>query len=325
MPDISVIIPVYNTAPYLEDCIKSILGQSFQRYELILIDDGSTDGSSDICDQIASSDSRVTCIHQPNQGQQKAVQNGISHASGQWFYFVDSDDTLPQDALEVLFAHTSEPTDIIVGFSFPGDNSVKHISITDWQMMMFRGSEVLCTRWGKLYRRSLFDNESFCIPADIRVGEDMIMNIKLAFHSQQPVTVINRKVYCYNRNSESVSSTYRWTAERYARLYDELRASIPPQFTGTDYELRFRHTCVRNAISMVKNLLTFEKHSHLKMLSESRLIAELRKDVDETKYRMNVEEKLLLFYPSSIFTHWYFVLKRLLTISIQSIKRRFNL
>lgn len=325
MPDISVIIPVYNTAPYLEGCIKSILGQSFQRYELILIDDGSTDGSSDICNQITQEDSRVTCLHQRNQGQQKAVQNGISHASSQWLCFVDSDDTLPQDALETLFSQTSESTDIIVGFSFPGDNSVKHVSITDWQTMMFRGSEVLCTRWGKLYRRSLFDNESTCVPSDIRVGEDMIMNIKLAFNSLLPVTIINHKVYCYNRNIGSVSSTYRWTAERYARLFDELRASIPSRLTGTNWEKVFRQAGVSNAFSMVKNLLTFENRSSLKLLSRSRLLADLRKEVDETNYKMCVEEKLLLHYPSSILTHRYFVLKRLFIISMQSLKRRLGL
>ena len=87
MSHISIIVPVYNTATFLVGCIDSILAQSFTDFELILVDDGSTDGSSAICDEKAERDSRVKCYHQANQGQQRAVQNGLRHASGQWVLF----------------------------------------------------------------------------------------------------------------------------------------------------------------------------------------------------------------------------------------------
>lgn len=102
-PDISVIIPVYNVEKYLEDCVKSILAQSFQNFEIILVDDGSTDKSGYICDELAKSEAKITVIHKANGGQSSARNEGVLKAQGKYICFIDSDDFIARDWLENLF------------------------------------------------------------------------------------------------------------------------------------------------------------------------------------------------------------------------------
>ena len=101
-PAISVIVPVYNTEKYLDECIQSILNQSFTNFELLLIDDGSTDRSGAICDQYAAKDERVRVFHKENGGVSSARNVGLDEAKGEWIAFVDSDDYLLSNALDLI-------------------------------------------------------------------------------------------------------------------------------------------------------------------------------------------------------------------------------
>ena len=94
MPLFSIIIPVYNVLEYLPRCVSSICNQSFTNWEMLLIDDGSTDGSEDLCDQFAASDPRIRVFHKPNGGVSSARNFGLRYASGDYILFVDSDDFL---------------------------------------------------------------------------------------------------------------------------------------------------------------------------------------------------------------------------------------
>ena len=103
MPIISVIVPVYNVEKYLVRCLESIVAQSFQDYECILIDDGSPDNCPAICDQYVKKDKRFRTIHQSNHGLSSARNTGISHSTGEWICFVDSDDFIHPDYLKILY------------------------------------------------------------------------------------------------------------------------------------------------------------------------------------------------------------------------------
>lgn len=105
---VSVIVPVYNVEKYLEKCIHSICEQTYENLEIILSDDGSTDGSGKICDQYACMDSRIRVIHKENGGLSDARNAGIEMASGQYFMFVDSDDTITRDTVEKLYSAAIE-------------------------------------------------------------------------------------------------------------------------------------------------------------------------------------------------------------------------
>ena len=103
MAEISVVVPVYNSERYLRDCIQSVLNQTFSDFELILIDDGSTDSSPAICDEFAKNDDRIIVVHKPNKGQAIARNTGVSLASSEWICFVDSDDIIHSAMIEDLF------------------------------------------------------------------------------------------------------------------------------------------------------------------------------------------------------------------------------
>lgn len=107
-PLISVIVPVYNVKTLLPRCINSLLSQKFTDYELLLIDDGSTDGSGDICDEYGKKDSRIKVIHKQNEGVSKTRNRGIDEARGEWITFVDSDDYITPDYLSDLYACTHQ-------------------------------------------------------------------------------------------------------------------------------------------------------------------------------------------------------------------------
>ena len=99
---LSIIIPAYNVEQTLERCVESVLRQKFRDYQLILVDDGSTDGSGRICDELAKRDHRIQTIHQPNKGLSAARNAGIKRAKGEYITFIDSDDYIASDTLKTL-------------------------------------------------------------------------------------------------------------------------------------------------------------------------------------------------------------------------------
>lgn len=113
--NLSIIVPVYNTEKYLYKCIDSILNQTYKNFELILVDDGSTDNSSMICDYFANNDGRICVIHKKNSGVMKARKVGLSQAGGKWISFLDSDDWIEPDFYNILFNFRQlENVDIII-------------------------------------------------------------------------------------------------------------------------------------------------------------------------------------------------------------------
>lgn len=105
---ISIIIPVYNVKLYLDNCIQSVIQQSYTDFECILVDDGSTDGSSEICDQWAEKDNRIIIVHQPNGGVSSARNKGLEQAKGEYICFIDSDDWVDVDYLSAMINNLKE-------------------------------------------------------------------------------------------------------------------------------------------------------------------------------------------------------------------------
>lgn len=104
MPEISVVVPIYNVFSYLQKCVESVLVQSFEDFELLLIDDGSTDGSGELADKLAVDDARVKVFHKTNGGLSDARNYGVKHAIGKYVTFIDSDDWIEESYLEYLYS-----------------------------------------------------------------------------------------------------------------------------------------------------------------------------------------------------------------------------
>ena len=184
---ISVIVPVYNAESYLAACLDSILSQTYQDFEIILIDDGSTDHSGEICDAYADKDSRVCVVHQENHGVSHARNTGLSVASGDVISFIDSDDTLDPDMYELLVKTMQEhDADIthcgykhLVRDEIRLVNNTKEIRIQTKEEALscfVRGTLFGGGLWNKLFRRELLDDLRF--REDLKINEDILFNFE---------------------------------------------------------------------------------------------------------------------------------------------------
>lgn len=171
MQAISVIIPVYNVAAYLSQCIESILFQDYTDLEVILIDDGSSDESGRICDEYAQKDSRIKVIHQPNRGAAAAKNAGLQAATGGYLSFVDSDDFLEPSAYTHMVQLLRENEADVVQCAYRDvfkDHTAEHylsqqknvLSEADY-LALFTKDWTCALLWNKLYKRSLFDGIFF--------------------------------------------------------------------------------------------------------------------------------------------------------------------
>lgn len=214
---ISIIVPVYNTAPYLRSCLDSILSQSYCDWELILIDDESTDGSEQICDEYGLKDARIHVIHQKNGGPAVARNQGLSHASGDTITFVDSDDLLHSQFLEILLhVMRQRKADVVL----TEVNLSKRIPFTepvlplDYKILEYTGHEAIeqmlyqrrvHSAPFKLYRRSVLNDKAF--PEQYMIYEDLYAMLDI-FAISKKVCVIDLPLYFYFKRQNGTLNTW---------------------------------------------------------------------------------------------------------------------
>lgn len=216
-PTISIIVPVYNTALYLSKCLNSIAAQTFTDFEVLMIDDGSTDGSGEICDQYSQSDSRFIAIHQSNQGVSASRNNGLKQARGNYIAFVDSDDYVHPQMLELLYkAIRQREYDLSVAryLSVNVGTEIEIQRIIEFHSQELSAEDILCKLfgksgediqyivvWNKLYDRRLLAN--ICFSA-LKVSEDLLFNVEVFSKVRQAIEV-DSKLYYYTQRNTSAS------------------------------------------------------------------------------------------------------------------------
>ena len=209
-PSISLIIPVYNSKTYLRRCLDSVQAQTFTDYEVVLVDDGSTDGSSDICDAYAAMDSRFRVFHEANRGSSLARKFGMEHALGQWYVFMDSDDDVHPHYLSRLYeAVVEKEAEIAICEMQQVDNDASPVAEKPREAVML-DSEQLHERffhysfwgfWGKIYYRDVFDGLYF---PPYNINEDYVVMAQL-FLRQKQVAYVPNALYYYRTNMLSQS------------------------------------------------------------------------------------------------------------------------
>ena len=208
---ISVIVPVFNVAGYLRQCVDSILSQDYGNLEVILIDDGSTDGSGEICDRYAALDSRVRAIHQKNGGAAAAKNAGLRLATGEYLAFADSDDYLEPDAYGFLMKALLETGADAVQGSFrevyrnrAEEQRISEEILEGYDYLLRFPKDFSCALlWNKLYRRALFDGVFFEEGHKI---DDEYFTYQ-GFLQPRKVVRMDRVVYNYRKRASSVMSS----------------------------------------------------------------------------------------------------------------------
>lgn len=206
MLKISIIIPIYNGEKYLVECIESVLRQSLNSFELILINDGSSDSSSQICDDYAAKDSRVKVVHKKNEGVSVARNVGLERACGEWVLFVDADDLLNENCLlEMLRLVDSTKQDIVLGSidsidhtkkvkrlkSFHDNNADNFLPIKHYAL------------WGYMIKRSVIEKYKLRFVPGLAFSEDRVFLYQLAAVCNT-LALTSKTMYTYRKNMESV-------------------------------------------------------------------------------------------------------------------------
>ena len=226
-PIISVIIPVYNTGKYLYNCIDSIINQTYKELDIILIDDGSTDGSAEVCDEYARIDSRITVIHQQNSGVSKARNAGIRNAKGDYFHFPDSDDYIDEDCYEYCLKLMNKHGCDIVSFdyyvTYSDHEDEKHFSgsvyglfdVENSHRAVLQGIPFACNR---IYSKNSISGLMF--DETIFRGEDSLF-VHQAIEQSEKCFFDKRAMYHYVQSEESaVRGKFRSVQLTGMKLYD---------------------------------------------------------------------------------------------------------
>ena len=193
------------------NCVNSVISQTFSDWELLIVDDGSTDGSSSICDELSGTDSRIKVFHQPNSGVNIARAKGVENAMGEYLVFLDADDSLSSDALEYMLENFTDEDDLLV---CGGEEQT--LNKEEYLAYLWNGT-IAPALWGKMFRASLYRKIDFNIDRHIVMGEDLLLNSMYTLEIRH-AKVFLKEVYLVNRDNEtSVTKTFKhnWEYEKY--------------------------------------------------------------------------------------------------------------
>lgn len=214
---ISIVIPVYNVRQYIDRCIQSVLAQNYKNLEILLIDDGSTDGSGLACDIYAESDSRIRVIHKENGGLSDARNVGIQTARGDYIAFIDADDYVHKAFIDTMIKYQRQnQADIVICRYVKGSSDAFPAKRTDnIKCCVFNSKEMLTqwhsrfkhietVAWNKLYAKQLFIDSNIMFPYGCN-NED-VQTTHLLVNASKRVCVIDAKLYYYFQRSESITN-----------------------------------------------------------------------------------------------------------------------
>ncbi|WP_010237896.1 glycosyltransferase family 2 protein [Clostridium arbusti] len=250
---ISIIVPIYNAKAYLNECIESLLNQTNDDYELILIDDGSTDNSLSICRTFQTQNCKIRVFHKENEGVSVARQFGITKAMGEIIAFVDSDDRVNEMFCEYINLY-SEDYDvlvfsnnlikeeiIIINDSHKKADIVKGIIAHD-NSENYKGIN-LASVWGKAYKRSFLLSNQISFDKELSSGEDMMFNIDANMRAEK-ILLVKKSIYFYRQNPNSATTGYKKSIVKNDYKYLKKLENILSQYFPGDKSFEYIYGCI---------------------------------------------------------------------------------
>lgn len=293
MQTISIIVPVYKVEKYLARCVDSILGQSYKNFELVLVDDGSPDNCGKICDEYAKKDCRVKVVHKKNGGLSSARNAGVAVSSGDWIYFIDSDDWVEENLIEdVVNAIKSNPQTECVLFGYyidfvlenrslvrkfetgrreTNDNTAQSVLLEAERSAMFNST---CN---KVYKRAIVKENDIVFPENVKTGEDLPFNCKY-FSYIQSCHVLSGSYYHYMRQGEATIVTrydptlldtmiktnkQRIELYEYLNMYSSEEKAVMSKMVISDI-----NSCIFNEARNAENSFSSRKEFFQRLLNE---------------------------------------------------------
>lgn len=263
---LSIVIPVYNVAEYIDKCMESVLNQDMTGVEVILVDDGATDNCPQICDNYAEKYDNVTVIHKLNGGLSSARNAGLKVAKGEYVYFLDSDDWIDEKTLEKIRPHMKKGYDLIkFGHKICSDSEVevpstlpeglyKKNDFMDKVLLdaispdkISSHNFMLLSVWSHAYRRAFLEDYNMEFVSEREIGsEDYLFNLQ-AYTYAESMIVLEDYLYCYNQREGSLTKGYRKNLfERYCNLINEYEKHLKANDIFSLCERRFELFVIRS-------------------------------------------------------------------------------
>lgn len=311
---ISVIIPIYNCEEYIERCIKSVLDQNYSNIELILVNDGSSDKSGEICDKYESIDNRVKVIHQANVGVSKTREKATKISKGKWLIFIDSDDYIKNDYISTLYNEAKlDDIDIVCCNSIDFENKEldedirydeiikeKSIILKDY----FNLKRYPCVVWGKIIKKDILLQEEF---PHMKYGEDTYLIVKSLLKASK-VKLLKYSGYYYTYRENSASNTIK-DIDKFKDLikrdimiynlckneYEEFAYSAEEKVIESIYGL-IKNLAILSRIQDIKESQKYKKM--IKSLKVKKIKVKIKKIIIKTIWNMpNLSSKIAkIFY-----------------------------
>ena len=322
-PKISIIVPIYNSGLYLKESIDSILEQTYKNIEIILVDDGSTDNSLEICNNYSKENNNVKTYHLTNGRVSKARNFGIYKSSGEWITFVDSDDIISNDYCERLINSIDSNTDMVIGRTisflnnninnllddnYNGGECDEFITIEE-KNVLFKSILVdnyryikyphVSTCSAKLIKKSIIQNNHIKYNEQINLYEDAIFNMQIIYYSKK-IRVINKKIYYYRTRNNSSSNTFKINViEQYKNVYNEInKFEREKKINLSEYLDYFK---IKNLNILLTN---YYRNNNYNRNITKKVIDEYKNSLKNTNYNILPKKRKVLKLLSSI--HFYY-------------------
>lgn len=279
---ISVIVPVYNVEFYLEKCVKSILNQTYSNFEILLINDGSTDNSSSICDKLKILDDRVKVFHKSNSGVSATRNFGIENSKGSLITFIDSDDFIKNDMLEILYSNLEKfNADISIGKvvdTFDKDYTFNEISeeISNWDnetavKEILNAKKTSFFPVAKLFKKNLFERIRF--NDNFKLAEDALLITEILLSKKLNIVFSNREVYAYFHHKNSATTNILKdsvfdTIKVHAKIFDMVNKKFPMLKDELTERKYWSYFTVFDKIILAENNDFLEEKKNLRKKSE---------------------------------------------------------
>lgn len=320
MPTLSIIIPVYNSEKYLKQCLDSILAQASDDFEILLIDDGSTDFSGKLCDEYASRYNNIYVFHEKNRGVSAARNKGIERAQGEYVIFVDSDDWLEKNALSFLMAQESDVDLIFYGSSFHSVN--ENVTLYSPNLCICHGfSEVqegmidlitnpkyydyLGFTWNKVFRSNILKEYNIRFIENLSYREDEVFTLHYA-HYCKKLMILPNIVYNY-RVSDTGLTKKKHTYDEFLLLSHAYQKSLI-YYTDKRLQEYMILQIIRNYLNAIKRISNIRKRN---TIIKELWVFYQEKNIFDMSLKIKSVYRHLLCLPSAWFMNIYMSIKLL--------------
>lgn len=305
---ISIIIPVYNVNPYLHDCLKSVMNQTYKNLEILLIDDGSTDGSAEICDEYAKKDLRIKVIHKANGGVSSARNVGIDNTSGKYILFVDADDTVSISYVENLIYPLYENVDISIDiptFVFPNKKIHYNIREEKYGINIFKDYHLLLqseyslalqSPCAKVYKTEILRKHKLRFQIGIKYGEDTIFNLIYYSYIKTYKLISEYSYFYFQRKGVGAVNTFN-----VCRINEEIKGlrakkKILMEYRYFHYKAIYNQMIINAMRATLNSLYSSNTSLIYKIKYGKKIIIDFGKEVDEQIFTFRKKQYVVLFF-----------------------------